>query len=100
MTCDCPSALPTPEAGVLDEPYSAKTAQRSSHTGPPGCIEWTRFQPMLTGGPVRQLRLAGLADYKVPLKLSPLVHVQIINNNDIYIITLLLGYLAWIEEKE
>jgi hypothetical protein len=25
----------TPEAGVLDEPYSAKPAQRSSHTGPP-----------------------------------------------------------------
>jgi hypothetical protein len=24
-----------PEAGVLDKPYSAKPAQRSSHTGPP-----------------------------------------------------------------
>jgi hypothetical protein len=34
------------EAGVLDEPYSAKPAQRSSHTGPPGYIAWTRFQPM------------------------------------------------------
>ena len=33
------------EAGVLDEPYSAKPAQRSSHTGPPGYIECARFQP-------------------------------------------------------
>ncbi len=32
--------------GVLDEPYSAKPAQQSSHTGPPGYIGWTRFQPM------------------------------------------------------
>jgi hypothetical protein len=34
------------EAGVLDEPYSTKPAQRSSHTGPPGYIGWTQFQPM------------------------------------------------------
>jgi hypothetical protein len=34
------------EAGVLDIPYSAKPAQRSSHTGPPGYIGWTRFQPV------------------------------------------------------
>ncbi len=27
---------------VLDESYSAKPAQRSSHTGPPGYIGWTR----------------------------------------------------------
>jgi hypothetical protein len=30
--------------GVLDEPYSAKPAQRSSHTGSPGYIGRTRFQ--------------------------------------------------------
>ncbi len=48
------------EAGVLDKPYSAKPAQRSSHTGPPSYIGWTRlqvdlrwFQPMQTVGPVR-----------------------------------------------
>ncbi len=35
-----------PVARVLDEPYTAKPAQRSSHTGPPGCIGWTLFQPM------------------------------------------------------
>jgi hypothetical protein len=30
------------ERGVLDEPYSAKSAQRSRHnTGPPGYIGWT-----------------------------------------------------------
>jgi hypothetical protein len=34
------------EAGVLDEPYSAKPAQRNSHTGPPGCIGRTLLQPM------------------------------------------------------
>ncbi len=32
--------------GVLDEPYSAKPAQRSSHTGPQGYIGWTRLQSM------------------------------------------------------
>ncbi len=52
--------LGSPVLGVLDEPYSAKPAQRSSHAGPPG-------------GPVRLHRWAGLADYKVRLKLSPLV---------------------------
>jgi hypothetical protein len=31
---------------------------------------------MQTGGPVRQLRRAGLADYKVRLKLPPLVVVD------------------------
>jgi hypothetical protein len=42
--------------GVLDEPYSAKPAQAySSHTGPPGYIGCTQFQPMLTGGPLRLL---------------------------------------------
>jgi hypothetical protein len=44
------------DAGVLDEPYSAKPAQRSRHNGPPGYIGWTRFQPIYTGGPVRLLR--------------------------------------------
>jgi hypothetical protein len=34
------------EAGVLDEPDSAKLAQRSSYTGPPCYIGWTQFQPM------------------------------------------------------
>ena len=29
----------SPGLGVLDEPYSAKSAQRSSHTGQPGHIE-------------------------------------------------------------
>ncbi len=58
-------------AGVLDEPYSAKPAQRSSHNGPPGCIWRTRFQPMWTDGPVRHLRWPGLAVYKVRLKLPP-----------------------------
>jgi hypothetical protein len=43
-----------------------------SHTGPPGYIGWTRFQPMQTGGPVRLLCWAGLADCKVRLKLPPL----------------------------
>jgi hypothetical protein len=52
--------LPNSEAEVLDEPYSAKPAQQSSYTGPPGYIGWTRFQPMLTGGPVRQLRWVGV----------------------------------------
>ncbi len=35
--------------GVLDESYSAKPAQLSSHTGPPGYIGWTghgSFLPM------------------------------------------------------
>jgi hypothetical protein len=32
--------------GVLDEPYSAKPAQLSSHTDPPGYIRCTLFQPM------------------------------------------------------
>ncbi len=31
--------------GVLDEPDSAKPAQLSSRTGPPGYIWWRRFQP-------------------------------------------------------
>jgi hypothetical protein len=34
------------ESGVLDEPDSAKPAQRSSYTGLPGYIGWTKFQPM------------------------------------------------------
>jgi hypothetical protein len=29
---------------VLNELYSAKPAQRSRHTGPPGYVGWTRFQ--------------------------------------------------------
>jgi hypothetical protein len=49
-----------PEAGVLDEPYSAKPAQRSSHTGPPGYTGWTVDTiPAYVGwcgGPVRQPR--------------------------------------------
>jgi hypothetical protein len=32
--------------GVLDELYSAKPAQLSSHTGPEGNIGLTWFQPM------------------------------------------------------
>jgi hypothetical protein len=36
--------LVPPEVGVLEEPDSAKPAQLSSHTGPPGYIGWTRFQ--------------------------------------------------------
>jgi hypothetical protein len=56
--------------GVLDEPHSDKPTERSSHTG--GYMGWTRFHPMLTGGPVWLLRSAGLADYKVRLKLPPL----------------------------
>jgi hypothetical protein len=36
----------SPEAQVLDEPDSAKPAQRSSYTGPPGYIGWTQFQRM------------------------------------------------------
>ncbi len=46
--------------GVLDELYSAKPAQLSNHTGPPGNIGLARFQ---TGGPIRLLRLVGLAYY-------------------------------------
>ncbi len=46
-----------------------KPTQRSSHTGPPGYIGWTRLQPMLTDGPVRLLPSSGLADYKIRLKL-------------------------------
>ncbi len=30
------SLIGNAEVGVLDEPYSAKHAQRNSHTGPPG----------------------------------------------------------------
>jgi hypothetical protein len=53
--------------GVLDESsYTAKPAQLSSHTGPPGYIGWTRCQPMQTGGSVRLL----LADYKVEVPLK------------------------------
>ena len=33
--------LSPPVVGVLEEPYSAKPAQRSSHTGPPGYLGWT-----------------------------------------------------------
>jgi hypothetical protein len=43
---DWPGQKQTAVVGVLDEPYSAKPAQRSSHTGPPGYIGWTPFQPM------------------------------------------------------
>ncbi len=43
---DWPGQKQTAVVGVLDEPYSAKPAQRSNHTGPPGYIEWTRFQPL------------------------------------------------------
>jgi hypothetical protein len=35
-----------PEAGVLDEPDSAKPAQQSSYNGPPDNIGWTQFKPM------------------------------------------------------
>ncbi len=48
------NCLSRPEAGVLDDPYSAKPAQRSSHTGPTGYIGWTGHGFSLwTGGPVR-----------------------------------------------
>jgi hypothetical protein len=43
VACVNPEAL-KPEAGVLDEPDSAKPAQRSSYTNPPGYIGWTWFQ--------------------------------------------------------
>jgi hypothetical protein len=36
----------SPEEGLLDEPYSAKPAQRSSHTDPQGYLGCTRFRPM------------------------------------------------------
>ena len=60
----------TPVVGVLDEPYSAKSAQRSSHTSPPGYKGWKRYQPK-TGGPEPLLRWESLADYKPRLKLPP-----------------------------
>jgi hypothetical protein len=41
--------------GVLDEHTQLSQLERSSHTGPPGYKGYTRFQPMLTGGPVRLL---------------------------------------------
>ncbi len=34
-----------PVVGVLDEPYSAKLAHRSSHTGPPVYRGWNRVHP-------------------------------------------------------
>ncbi len=34
-----------PGLGVLDEPYPAKPAQRSSHNGPLGYLGGTKFQP-------------------------------------------------------
>jgi hypothetical protein len=37
---------PVPEEGVLDEPDSAKSAQRSSHIGPTGYKGWTHFLTM------------------------------------------------------
>jgi hypothetical protein len=40
------AAAAGPVVEVLDELYSAKPAQRSSHTGPPGYIGLTQFQPM------------------------------------------------------
>ncbi len=44
----------SPEAGVLDEPDSAKPAQLSSNTGPPSYIGWKDTVPAyvdcLTGG--------------------------------------------------
>jgi hypothetical protein len=36
----------TEPVGVLNEAFSAEPVQRSSHTGPPGYIGRTRFQPM------------------------------------------------------
>jgi hypothetical protein len=46
-----------PIVGVLDESSdTAKPAQLSSHTGPPGYTGWTRCQPMQAGGSVRLLR--------------------------------------------
>ncbi len=47
-TAQTRSLLHLPAVGVLDEPYTAKPAQRSSHTGLPGYIgwEWARFQLM------------------------------------------------------
>ncbi len=51
-------------SGVLDEPYSAKPAQRSSHTGPPrprGYIGWTRFQPICRLGACTATPLNGVS---------------------------------------
>jgi hypothetical protein len=42
----CYPLTASPEVGVLDKPYSSKSAQRSSHTCPPGYKVWTRSQPM------------------------------------------------------
>ncbi len=62
-----------PEGDVLDEPYSAKPAQQSIAIHRPARIHRRMDTvPVYPGGPVRQLRLAGLADYKVRLKLPPL----------------------------
>jgi hypothetical protein len=59
--------------GVLDELYSAKPAQRRRHTGPPGYIGWTRFQP----DGWKAIPLSGLADYKVRLKLPSQVGTRL-----------------------
>jgi hypothetical protein len=42
---------------VLEENYSAKPAQRSSHTGPPGSIGWDTVPACV------DCRLAGLYSY-------------------------------------
>ncbi len=44
----------------LSAAYSAKPAQRSNHSGPPGFIGWRRFQSSLC-------RLAGLYGYSAEL---------------------------------
>jgi hypothetical protein len=69
------ACLSRPEAGVLDELYSANPAQRSSHTGPPGYIGWTRFQPTYVDWRAcTATPLSGVSCllYKVRLKLPPL----------------------------
>jgi hypothetical protein len=76
------AAAASPVVGVLDE---TKRAQRSSHTGPPGYIGWTRFQPMYCrlAGLYGYSAGAGLADYKIRLKLPPLKTPRNLSANNV-----------------
>ncbi len=72
------SVLFCSEAGVLEEHYSAKPAQRSSHTSPP----LHRMDTVSLYG----YSLAGLADYKVRLKLPTHMYVSVLST---YVLLLL-----------
>jgi hypothetical protein len=63
------------EVGVLDELYLTKPAQRGSHTGPARLHRMGGHGSSLyrLAGLYGVLRWAGLADYKVRLKVSPQV---------------------------